>query len=150
MEDRNLYFTDMDGEDCHTGSDSGKLGSKSIPLTEARNIGVGSKKAFVCVELTEALAGGGKTLDVDLVTADDEEMSVNLAAVKLTAIQFPAASAIDSRDYFEIPESFAYQDFIDVRFYARGSGAPTTGKARARITLEPGVRHLYTSGSSLG
>ncbi|HVZ80308.1 MAG TPA: hypothetical protein VHE12_05825 [bacterium] len=150
MEDRNLYFTDMDGENVYSGSDSGVLCSQSIDLATARNIGVGSHKVFCVVEVTDALVGANDSLDIDFVTADNAALTSSLVVIKQTAIQFAAAAAEGTRDYFEVPESFNYKEFIGIRVYARGSGAPSAGAIRARLSLEPGVRHLYTSASTLG
>ena len=147
MEDVNLYFTAVTGEDLHAGAPT--KGSLSIPMGVARNIAVGPKKLFLCAVVTVALVGGGGTLEVDLIDADDATLTTNMRVVRDAFLQFPAASAIGDRMYAQIPEQL-YDDktflqeklYLGVQVSADGS-ALSAGSLVIFLTTEPGVGHIY-------
>lgn len=144
MEDLSLYFTDPAGEDMHSGSPT--LGSKSIPLGIARNIGVGSKKVFLKVIVTAALTTGGKTLGVDLITDSAAGLATSMVIVKAGLILIPALAAIGATFYAELPEADTYKAFLGIQTDGH-SDPPGAGNIKAFLTLEPGVHRIYPTTS---
>lgn len=147
MEDSNLYFTALAGEDLHAGAPT--LGSLSIPMGVVRNAYIGPKKLFLVATVTVAMVGGGGTMEFDLVTATNAALTTNLVVTKDVMFQFPAASAIGTRLYAELPEqlvnsaAFMQTDlYIGIQTTADGS-ALSAGSFIAFLTTEPGVQHIY-------
>jgi hypothetical protein len=148
MEDLGLYFTDPAGDDLHTAA---TLGTKSIPLGVARNIGVGSKKLYIVGMVTVALTTGGKTQEIDLVTATDAALTQNLTTIKATIMQFPALAPIGNKQIAHIPEAALAAvkgAFLQEKLYLgiksqSASGDPATGSYKVFLSLEPGAHNIY-------
>lgn len=149
MEDNSLYFTATPGgDDLHTAT---TLGSKSIPLGVARNIAVGSHKLFIKGIVTVALTTGGKTQEIDLITATDAALTQNVTTIKASIIQFPALAGIGNTQYAAIPASTlaaATGAFLEENLYLgvesqSAAGDPATGSYKIFLTLEPGQRFIY-------
>lgn len=155
MEDQNLNFSADAGDDM-TASAAGELFSLSIPLAVMRNISAGTKKMFVEIIVKTALSGAGDTLDIDLGYSDDAAGVTNAVWFAPTLLQIPAAAAIGTKLSAQIPDSlYNSATFLQegsaaganliLRGYARGNGAPNTGKVFAHLTLEPGFHNVYPS-----